>query len=174
MMAVSMTLGFVLIGALTDRLGRVRIRPMAVAVAGMVLTMMFLAVVTFDLPLPVMPVLVLLSFFSASGPLVYAGLSQVFPRHLTGRVNTSLNLLSFIANFLLQWGIGMIIDLWPTTAAGGYDPTGYKAGLGLALGLQATGLGLDVTRFNDDLGAHRLQSRNVLVDRTGPDGATAG
>lgn len=66
-------------------------------------------------------------FFGSTGIITYAALSQQFPPHLAGRLNTSLNLLVFIASFALQWSIGAVIDLWPQTAQGGYNPTGFKA-----------------------------------------------
>ena len=71
---------------------------------------------------------------------VNAVLSQSFPLHLSGRVNTGVNLLVFIAAFSAQWGIGAIINLWPGTAAGGYAPPGYQAGFAMMLCLQVIAL----------------------------------
>jgi hypothetical protein len=39
--------------------------------------------------------------------------------------------------FALQTGIGLILDLWPHAASGGWDPAGYGWALGLTLLLQA-------------------------------------
>ena len=39
--------------------------------------------------------------------------------------------------FVLQTVIGLILDLWPRTAAGGWDPAGYAWAMGLTLALQA-------------------------------------
>jgi hypothetical protein len=63
-------------------------------------------------------------------------LSQTFPRHLAGRVNTSINLLVFVAGFLFQWGVGVVIDRWPVGATGGYQPEAYRAGFGAVLAVQ--------------------------------------
>jgi hypothetical protein len=60
--------------------------------------------------------------------------------HLSGRVNTGVNLLVFICAFAAQWGIGAIISLWPGTIAGGYAPPGYQAGFAMMLCLQAMAL----------------------------------
>jgi predicted MFS family arabinose efflux permease len=49
-------------------------------------------------------------FFSSAGTLNYAATSAGFPVELLGRVNTLLNLLSFVGAFLLQWGMGILID----------------------------------------------------------------
>jgi len=83
---------------------------------------------------------VLFGIFGTTGIIPYAVLSQSFPIHLSGRVNTGLNLLVFICAFAAQWGIGTIISLWPGTAAGGYSPPGYQAGFAMMLGLQVTAL----------------------------------
>ena len=37
-------------------------------------------------------------------------LSEGFPRELTARANTALNLLMFGGSFAMQWGIGLFID----------------------------------------------------------------
>ena len=76
-------------------------------------------------------------FFGTSGILTYAVLSQSFPAHLAGRVNTALNLLVFIIAFIAQWGMGVIINFWPIDPSGGYAPAGYSAAFGVLLVLQA-------------------------------------
>ena len=37
-------------------------------------------------------------------------LSEGFPRELTARANTALNLSCSAASFLIQWGIGVVVD----------------------------------------------------------------
>ncbi|HEX6828670.1 MAG TPA: MFS transporter [Burkholderiales bacterium] len=74
--------------------------------------------------------------FISSSTLSYTVLSQHFPRHLAGRVNTALNLMVFVCAFSSQWGIGAVINLWPVRD-GHYHPSGYQAGFGLFLALQA-------------------------------------
>ena len=71
---------------------------------------------------------VLFSFFGTSGILSYSALSSSFPKTLSGRVTTSINLLVFIAAFILQWAIGAVINLWEVSATGSYHPSGYRAG----------------------------------------------
>lgn len=44
------------------------------------------------------------------------------------------------AVFAAQWGIGVVLDLWPRTAAGGYAPSGYAAAFGLCAVLQVAAL----------------------------------
>jgi MFS family permease len=72
--------------------------------------------------------------------LAYAMLATRFPPELTGRVNTSMNLMSFSCAFFLQWGIGLVVNLWPATATG-YAPEGYFAAWGALFVLQVLALG---------------------------------
>ena len=67
-------------------------------------------------------------------------LTQAFPVHLAGRVNTAVNLLVFVATFAGQWAIGAIINLWPTGPGGSFAPAGFRAGFLLMLLLQMAGL----------------------------------
>jgi len=43
--------------------------------------------------------------------LAFTVVSEGFPRELTARANTALNLIMFSASFLAQWGIGVVVDL---------------------------------------------------------------
>lgn len=140
LIAAAMICGFILMGLITERLGRLGVRPIAVGIVGMGLFMAVQAALVWQ-PLEVaLPLWMLFGFFGTSGILVYAALPQSFPSELAGRVITGINVLVFAAAFLAQWGIGAIIDLWPETAAGGYAPQGYRAAFGAILGLQAAGM----------------------------------
>ena len=54
--------------------------------------------------------------------LAYTVLTEGFPRELTARANTALNLLLFSCSFAMQWGIGIVIDA--ARAAFGVDTAG--------------------------------------------------
>ena len=68
--------------------------------------------------------------------LAYPWLSARFGAALSGRANTAMNLLLFLAAFAIQYAIGAIIALYPTTASGGYDPKSYQVAFGLCLALE--------------------------------------
>ncbi len=68
--------------------------------------------------------------------LAYPWLSSRFGTALSGRANTAMNLLLFLAAFAIQYAIGAIIALFPATASGGYDPRSYQVAFGLFLALQ--------------------------------------
>jgi MFS family permease len=52
----------------------------------------------------------LYGFGSAVNVLAFTVLSEGFPRELTARANTALNLLMFGGSFAAQWGIGLLVD----------------------------------------------------------------
>lgn len=76
-------------------------------------------------------------FLGTTGILSFSVVTRAFPLDLAGRATTALNLLVFVAAFALQWGIGVVIDRWPTTVDGGYHPQGYQVAFALTLALQA-------------------------------------
>jgi MFS family permease len=53
----------------------------------------------------------LYGFGSAVNVLAFTVLSEGFPRELTARANTALNLLMFGGSFAAQWGIGVLVDV---------------------------------------------------------------
>lgn len=79
---------------------------------------------------------VLFAFFASGATSGYIVLGQMFPAERMGRVSTAVNTLTLGGAFLLQSAIGGILDLWPRTAQGGWDPRGYSAALGVSLVIQ--------------------------------------
>ena len=41
---------------------------------------------------------------------MYGVLAGLFPLHLAGRVTTSINLMAFVGAFVVQWGLGGLLD----------------------------------------------------------------
>jgi predicted MFS family arabinose efflux permease len=132
--------GFLTLGIIAERLSQLfDIRPISISVFGMTLFLFIQGTMIFGgFGSPLILVL-LLGFFGTASVLVYAGYAQIFPNYLSGRVSTILNLLVFICAFILQWGVGVIIEMWPVTETG-YDPESYQAAIGVLFLLQATGL----------------------------------
>ena len=140
MIAAAMVAGFILMGAVAERLSRLGIKPIVIAVSGMSAFMITQGLLILELTSWAPTLWVFFGVFGTTGIIPYAVLSQSFPIHLSGRVNTGVNLLVFICAFAAQWGIGAIISLWPGTAAGGYAPPGYQAGFAMMLCLQVSAL----------------------------------
>ncbi len=77
------------------------------------------------------------SFCGSVGVAGYAAMGQGFPPELQGRVATAINFAMLVLVFILQTGIGAILDLWPRQASGGWDPAGYGVALSVTFLLQA-------------------------------------
>ncbi len=71
--------------------------------------------------------------------LCYALFSRRYPQEMVGRVNSALNVSVFIGMFTGQWGVGLVLNLWPQDAAG-YAPEAYAWALGGLWLMQAAGL----------------------------------
>lgn len=85
---------------------------------------------------PIAAVWFLFSFCGSVGVAGYAAVGQGFPPELQGRVATAINFSMLVLVFVLQTGIGAILDLWPRTADGGWDPAGYGVALSMTFLLQ--------------------------------------
>lgn len=138
-MAAAMAAGFLLTGTIAERLGRRGVPPIRVAAAGM--AAFCLAGLAMALGVVAAPVALcaVYGFTGTAASLNYAVLTHGFPASMAGRVNTSLNLAIFVAAFALQWGMGVVIGLWPATG-GGWPPVAYGAALAIPAGLGAATL----------------------------------
>ena len=135
-MAIAMACGFLSWGVIGERLGRFGISPMKISLCGMAVFSAILIVILFEPVGFLFPILILFGFFGTSGSLSYAGIVQHFPAHLSGRVYTTANLLVFVTAFTAQWGIGLIINIWPQTAPGQFSALGYQVAFATVLCLQ--------------------------------------
>jgi predicted MFS family arabinose efflux permease len=80
--------------------------------------------------------------FVAAGTSVVLGysiLSRRLPKAMAGRANTAINVFGFVGMFAGQWGIGLVLDLWPQSARG-YAPEAYTWALGMTWAVQLAGL----------------------------------
>ena len=134
--SLAMIAGYFTFGAVAERLARRNVKPMSVAATGMLIFIVVQCLLVLQCTPLAFPLWLLFGFCGTSCILPYAALSQSFPTKLSGRANTGLNLLVFLAAFAAQWVIGLIINLWPQTVTGGYDAAGYSSGFGLIVVLQ--------------------------------------
>ncbi len=139
-MMAAMMAGFFLLGLLSERLYQARkISPVTIGVSAMSVFIMLQLLMALGWTAQPMLLMTAFSFFATAGILPYAGLSQIFPKALSGRVSTSLNLTVFLGAFAVQWGLGEIINLWPPQGKG-YAPESYGAAFGSLAVLQLFGL----------------------------------
>jgi predicted MFS family arabinose efflux permease len=137
-MALATMAGFLLWGNLAVWLARCGVSNLSVLAAGMggfLVVQLLLAVGWTGAP-----ALLWIAFgvFGTAGSVAYAILSHRFPASQAGRVITALNALVFSSAFLLQWGMGVIIERWPTPG-GHYHPDGFRAAFGAFLFVQVLG-----------------------------------
>lgn len=140
--ACGMAAGFLLMGVLAERLSRVGIKPaqvVGIGMSGFMLAMVVLAsgVISGGW---LLLLLVVLAFLGAGSTVNYAVISQHFGSQLAGRANTALNLLVFVASFLMQWLVGVVIGLWEDPLTQEYAPVGYRVAFGGLALLQALAL----------------------------------
>ncbi len=72
------------------------------------------------------PIFVILGPFSL---LTYPIFSSMFDAKLSGRVQTTYNMIVFVMSTVIQSGIGAIIDLYEPLADGRFNPAGYNTAL---------------------------------------------
>lgn len=125
-MALGMIVGATLWGIAFDRLMRHGVGAINVLRGGVALYLVTLALLAFGVKSGTLYLLFALSLFGQVTPLVYAMLSKEVPLELSGRATSTLNFLVFMSAFAVQWGTGLIINLWPVQA-GRYAAGGYVA-----------------------------------------------
>lgn len=76
----------------------------------------------------------LLAFVYPMCNISFAILSRSLPLALSGRANTAMNLVGFVGAFVLQWGMGILVDA--LRAAGWNAGAAYRATFALLLVLQ--------------------------------------
>lgn len=153
LVACAMVAGFLVMGGVAERLSRLGIRPILLSATGMVAFQLIqlLIIIGVD-PDWLTPLWIAFGFLGTTGIVQYAVLSQHYPRHLAGRANTALNLLVFVAIFILQYSIGEIIGLWPERAPGHYQAVAYQAAFGSALVLQVLALFWFLREYRREIG----------------------
>ena len=138
--AAFMVVGFLSMGTLADRLARIGVRPISVGIFGMCMFTLAVTVIALNPFADTTWVWYAFGLFGTFGILPYTALSQTFPKELTGRVVTGLNVLVFFGAFAVQWGVGAIINQWPEPSPGHFAPEGYQCAFLIVAAIQASGL----------------------------------
>ena len=139
-MTLAIIVGYFSLGIFTERISQLfDIGPITVGVFGMTLFLTTQFSMAFGWATSPLLVVVFFGFLGSSCILTFSGLAQIFPKKYSGRVSTILNVQVFMGAFIIQWGIGAIIELWPTTEIG-YDPASYQVAIGVLVLMQAASL----------------------------------
>jgi len=139
-MTLAIIVGYFSLGIFIERISQLfDIGPITVGVFGMTLFLTTQFSMAYGWATSPLLLVVIFGFLGSSCILTFAGLAQIFPKKYSGRVSTILNVQVFMGAFIIQWGIGAIIELWPTTEIG-YDPASYQVAIGVLVLMQAAGL----------------------------------
>ena len=109
-MSMAMIVAYALIGLVSGGLARRGISPMMLLAGGLSIASLTLLLIITEASSQHYLLWIVYGSFSSFGTLSYAVLSTGFPASLSGRVNTTYNLTSFVGAFAFQWGIGLLID----------------------------------------------------------------
>jgi len=131
---LAMLLSHLGIASFATRLSRAGIRPAALLVGGYGLALASQAAMVAGLQ-PVALPWFLYGIGVSGGSLSYALLAAHFAPTLSGRVTTALNLLAFVGAFVLQWGLGVLID--GLILSGFEAEVAYRSAIAILLALQA-------------------------------------
>lgn len=137
--AVAMAAGHMTMGNLASRLMRFGNAPSYAVGVGIAFSILVHAALAAGYTALQPLVWFLFGFLGTASTANFAILAQAFPVVMAGRVNTAQNLTTFVASFLVQWGMGAVINHFPA-APGHYAPEGYAIAFGITAALQALAL----------------------------------
>ena len=138
--AIGFLVGTLLTGYVADWLGRKGVG-LLTTMTGFIAIFMAVQLIILLEPVAITPVVwFAFGMFGQAGILAYPWLAQHFGADLAGRSNGCINTLAFGVAFISQYVIGVIINLWPLTAAGGYEPIAYQVSFGVFLALQVVAM----------------------------------
>ncbi|WP_347247833.1 MFS transporter [Zoogloea sp.] len=117
---IGMLAGQLSIGTWAMRLAARGITPLRLMQVGLFLTMVVEGLIIAEAG-STLVLWCVLGIVSATGAQMYGVVAGLFPLHLTGRVTTSINLMAFIGAFVVQWGLGGLLDGLRAGGMGGVD-----------------------------------------------------
>jgi len=115
LMGLAMLVGYLFVASCSGWLARRGIAPMSLLITGLGISLLAELAIILDLAPPALLWPLVGMSFSLS-TLAYSQLTAAFPVSISGRVNSTLNLVMFAGAFGLQWGIGAAVEAF---AAGG-------------------------------------------------------
>ncbi|HYC41504.1 MAG TPA: MFS transporter [Noviherbaspirillum sp.] len=80
----------------------------------------------------------ILAVFVTVTTLTQTSVSLAFPVALAGRANSAFNLMVFVGSFIVQWGVGLLIDMFGSFGAS--SPDAMRAALAVCIAGQALAL----------------------------------
>lgn len=139
MMAVAFTIGILSGGALADWVRRFGHGPLFIMMIAAAVFIVSFAGLIFAPAAWMLPLWIVFAATGQLGVLGYPYLSQYFGAHLAGRAGTAINLLVFGGAFGFQYGIGAVLDHWPSE--GGYPAEAYNTAFGILFAILIASFG---------------------------------
>jgi MFS family permease len=138
-MGLALSLGAMVLGWAADRLRRQGVSRESFYA---VVAMLFIAaqlVIILRLPIPTYVPWAIIAAVGAATVLSFAILPEYFPKEMSARANSALNILHLSGAFVLQYLTGLVVSLWPAEA--GHPPAAaYEVAFGLSVVLQLVAL----------------------------------
>ncbi len=138
--AVAFMVGILLSGAVADWFVRKGVHILSVMNGFLAAFLLSEALIILNVASLMLPAWLLFGMTGQVAVLAYPWLSSYYGVARSGRANTAMNLVIFGAAFGIQYAIGGVIDLFPTSANGGYASEAYGFGFGACLVLQLLAL----------------------------------
>ena len=139
LLTVALTAGFLASGKIVDWGRRIGLRMIDVMALASLLSALALAALAAGAVRSGVALWCGYIFAAAGATLAYPILAGRFPGALTGRVNASLNMATFVTAFAVQYGIGPVLDRW-AGADGTWPPAAYGIAFGVIVALQGLAL----------------------------------
>lgn len=134
-------LSYFLVGFIATELGKLKVPLIRIVQIGSALYISTLTPLLLPTGSGLWSVILGIGLISNINTLCYPILSQHFPAAMTGRANTALNSFFFVGAFVVQFAIGVVIDLVPATEAGHYPALAYQLAFAAMIALQLCGWG---------------------------------
>ncbi len=134
LMGSAMLVGYIFVASCSGWLARRGIAPMTLLITGLGVSLLVELAIILNIARPTLlwP-LVGLSFSLST--LAYSQLTIAFPVSISGRVNSTLNLVMFSGAFSLQWGIGAAVEAFAASSMSRADA--FRTTFALLLAVQA-------------------------------------
>lgn len=128
-----------LLGIAVDRLRKSGIKTEGLLVGTFAVSALAQLALILHWPLPPLLPWTVVAAAGAATVLSYALMSEYFPKSMSGRANSAINLLHVGAAFFLQSATGCVLAQWPS-ADGVYSLEAHQAGMAIPLVLQLAAL----------------------------------
>jgi MFS family permease len=130
---------YFLVGWFATELGRRNVPLVRIVIYGSALYIATLSPLVLGTGAAKWSVLLGIGLLSNVNTLCYPILSRHFPPGMTGRATTALNSFFFVGAFLVQFMIGLVIDLFPATEPGHYPVVAYQLAFATMIAVQLLG-----------------------------------